>query len=150
MQRSGLERLWQTLLFEGGGLLMAVPLYQVCFGRPAEDSLALLTLLSLAVLIWSPLHNLAFDQIEHRLTGRTASDRPHALRLLHAVSHEVSPIVVTLPLILWVGQHSFPDALAANLGLTLFYMCYAYLFYLIYDRLRPLPCGKQCEAVSCV
>lgn len=138
MQRSCLERLCQTLVFEAGGLLLAVPLYEVFFGRPADEGLILLVTLSLAVLIWTPLHNIAFDRIEHRLTGRPASDRPHALRLLHAVSHEVSPIVVTLPLILWVGQHSLSDALTVNLGLTLFYVCYAYAFYLIYDRLRPL------------
>jgi uncharacterized membrane protein len=139
VQRSGLERICQALIFEAGGLLIAVPLYQAFFGRPAGDGLILLALLSLAVLIWTPLHNLAFDRIEHRLTGRSASDRPHALRVLHAVSHEVSPIVVTLPLILWVGQHSLSDALVVNLGLTLFYVGYAYVFYLTYDRLRPLP-----------
>jgi uncharacterized membrane protein len=139
MQRSGLERMLQALVFEAGGLLIAVPLYEAVFSRATSEAMTLMVTLSLAVLIWTPLHNIAFDRIEHRLTGRSASDRPHALRCLHAISHEVSPIMVTLPLILWVGQHSLSDALALNLGLTLFYVGYAYVFYLIYDRLRPLP-----------
>ena len=138
MQRSVTERLWQTLVFEAGGLLFAVPLYEAIFGRATGDALTLMVALSVAVLIWTPLHNAAFDQIEHRVTGRSASERPHGLRLLHAVSHEVTPIVVTLPLILLIGQHSLSDALAINLGLTLFYVAYAYVFYLIYDRLYPL------------
>lgn len=139
MKRSGVERLWQTLLFEAGGLVFAVPLYEAVLGRTSGDALTLMVALSVAVLLWTPLHNAAFDGIEYRLTGRAASDRPHALRLLHAVSHEVTPIVVTLPLILWIGKHSLSDALAVNLGLTLFYVAYAYLFYLIYDRLYPMP-----------
>lgn len=139
MQRSGVEKLWQTLLFEAGGLIFAVPLYEAVFGRTSGDALTLMVALSVAALIWTPLHNTAFDAIEYRLTGRAASDRPHRLRLLHAVSHEVTPIVVTLPLVVWIGQHSFSDALAINLGLTLFYVAYAYVFYLIYDRLYPLP-----------
>ncbi len=138
MQRSGAERLSQTLLFEAGGLIFAVPLYEAVFGRTSGDALTLLVALTVAVLIWTPLHNTAFDAIEYRLTGRAASDRPHRLRLLHAVSHEVTPIVITLPMILSIGQHSLSDAVAVNLGLTLFYVAYAYVFYLIYDRLHPL------------
>jgi uncharacterized membrane protein len=139
MQRSGLERVWQTLIFEAMGLLLAVPLYEAAFGRTSAEAISLMVVLAVVVLIWSPLHNAAFDHIEYRMTGRRASDRPHGLRLLHAISHEVTPIVVTLPLILWIGQHSLSDALAVNLGLTLFYVAYAYVFYLIYDRLCPLP-----------
>jgi uncharacterized membrane protein len=72
------------------------------------------------------------------LSGRVASDRPHRWRMVHAVSHEASTVVVTLPILIWLGGFSFWQALAVDLGLTLIYMVYAYGFHLVYDRLRPV------------
>ncbi len=138
MQRTARERVLQALLFEAGGLLIAAPLYECAFGRSTTESFRLMAVLAIAVLIWTPLHNWLFDRVEHGLTGRSASARPHGVRLLHALSHEVTPIAATLPLIMVLGQHSLSDALAVNFGLTVVYMAYAYAFYLIYDRFRPL------------
>jgi uncharacterized membrane protein len=138
MLRSCRERIFQTLMFEAGGLLVAIPLYEAAFGRNAQDSALLISLITVAVLIWTPLHNAIFDTIEHSLTARPASARPHPLRLLHAITHEVTPIAVTLPLIMLVGRHTLAEALAVNAGLTVLYVAYAYLFYWLYDRVRPL------------
>ncbi len=141
MQRSGIERLLQSLAFEAGGLFLAVPLYQTLYARPQDESMVLMITLSLVVLVWNPLHNRLFDATEHRMTGRAASDRPHGLRLVHAVSHEVSPILLTLPLIMLLGGHGLAEALAVNVGLTALYVGYAYVFYLLYDRLLPVTAG---------
>ena len=37
---------------------------------------------AMILLIWTPVHNWLFDRAEHGLTGRSASDRPHGVRLL--------------------------------------------------------------------
>ncbi|MGF1659951.1 MAG: PACE efflux transporter [Rubrimonas sp.] len=132
------ERVFQTFLYEIGGLALVTPVYSALFDVGAADSLALMAVLSVAVLAWSPLHNAAFDLAEWRLARRVASDRPHGLRVLHAVSHETTTIVVTVPLIMLFGGHGFWEALAIDVGLTVFYAAYAYLFFVAYDRLRPL------------
>ncbi len=80
------------------------------------------------------------------MTGRSASDRPHGVRVLHAITHETCPHRVTLPMIMVLGDHSFAEALSVNAGLTLLYVAYAYGFYLIYDRLRPLRGGGSVTA----
>jgi uncharacterized membrane protein len=134
--RSIRERVLQTALFETGGLLLAVPLYEALLGQGGGSPLPLLAAITLAVLVWSPLHNLLFDQLDQKWTGRSPSMRPHPLRMLHALSHEVTPIAVTLPLIMLIGGHSLTEALALNGGLSLLYVVYAYLFYWAYDRLR--------------
>ncbi len=100
MQRTARERVLQALLFEAGGLLIAAPLYECAFGRSTTESFRLMAVLAIAVLIWTPLHNWLFDRVEHGLTGRSASARPHGVRLLHALSHDVTPIAATLPLIM--------------------------------------------------
>lgn len=132
------ERVIQTLAFEIIGLALTVPLYQLVFGAAAGDSLLLIGAVAAAVLVWSPIHNTLFDIVDFRMTGRVASDRPHGLRVLHAVTHEASSVVLTLPIIMALGDHGFWRALAIDLGLTLFYAVYAYVFHLAFDRLRPV------------
>ena len=136
--RSLRERIIQTLAFELGGLAIAAPFYAALFGRSAQDSVLLVAAVTVAVLVWTPLHNTLFDLAEWRLARRVASDRPHRLPLLHAVSHETSAMIVSLPVIMLVGGHGFWTALAIDLGLSALYAAYAYLFHLAYDRLRPV------------
>jgi uncharacterized membrane protein len=138
MLRSARERIYQTLAFEAGGLLLATPLYALVFGQRSSDSFLLLAILSCVVMAWSPLHNTVFDWLDLRLNRRAASDRPHGLRLVHATSHEFSSIVATLPLVMLLGGHGFGQALAVNAGLTLLYAAYAYGFHILYDLLRPV------------
>lgn len=136
--RSPRERLIQTLAYEAGGLLLSVPLAALFGGGTAGEAFALMLTLSLAVGLWSPLHNTLFDWIDLSRSGRIASDRPHRWRLVHAASHEATTVVVTLPILIWLGGMGFWAALVADLGLTLLYAAYAYGFHLVYDRLRPV------------
>jgi uncharacterized membrane protein len=136
--RSARERLYQTLAYEGFGLAVAAPLYGFVFGIHAGDSLALLAAVSIAAMLWAPLYNIVFDWAEFEITGRPASDRPHALRAAHALFLELSSCAATVPIVMAMGGHGFWRALAIDIGLTLFYAVYAYGFHLIYDRLRPV------------
>lgn len=136
--RSWRERVIQTLSYELGALLIAAPLYQWVFGVSAGESLQLLVTLSLAVVLWSPLHNTAFDWLDARWFHRAASDRRGFSRWLHAFSHEASTLVMTVPLIVWMGGHSWFEAFWLDLGLTLFYTAYAWAFHWCFDRLRPI------------
>lgn len=132
------ERILQTLAFEVGGIAIAAPVYGFLFGRTAADSFGLIAILSLALLVWVPIHNTIFDLVEWRFARRLASDRPHGLRILQAASLEASSTLVTLPLVMIVGSHGIWEALAIDLGLTAFYVVYGYIFHLVFDRLRPV------------
>jgi uncharacterized membrane protein len=136
--RSPRERFIQTLAFEAGGLVLVLPLYVLVTGNGAGAGFLLLTVLAVAVMLWSPLHNTVFDWLDLRLSGRVASARPQKLRIIHAISHEVTVVVVTLPIMLWLGGLSLREALLAAVGLTAVYTAYAYAFHLVYDRLRPV------------
>ena len=136
--RSLRERVIQTLSYELGALLIAAPLYQWLFSVTTGESLQLLVTLSVAVMLWSPLHNTVFDWLDARWFDRVASDRRGVSRWVHAFSHEISTLVVTLPLIVWIGGYTWFDALLLDLGLTLFYTLYAWVFHWCFDRLRPV------------
>jgi uncharacterized membrane protein len=139
--RSPQERIIQTLAFEIGGLFLVLPLFVLVTGNGAGEGFLLLAVLSVAVMIWSPLHNTVFDRLDLWLSGRVASARPQGWRMLHAISHEVTVVVVTLPIMLGLGGLSLGDALLANIGLTAVYTAYAYAFHLVYDRWRPVVAG---------
>ena len=136
--RCARERAVQTIAYEIGGWLVATPAYAIAFGRPPGESLVLMIALTVAMLVWSPIHNTVFDHAEWRFCRRVASSRPHRVRICHALSHEATSVVVTLPVIMAIGGHGFWAALAADVGLTLIYAAYAYLFHLAYDRIRPI------------
>ncbi len=136
--RSFKERIIQTVSFEIIGILCVAPIYAHVTGASTVHGLILIAMLSVAVLIWAPIFNTAFDMIDRHFTNRLACKRPHRLRIVHATLHEVTAIMMTCPLLIWIGGHSLPGALAVNLGLTVTYTIYTYLFHLLYDRLRPV------------
>jgi uncharacterized membrane protein len=136
--RSPRERFIQTLSYEIGGWLLAVPFYVLVTNGSTLEGGLLMAAMAAAVMIWSPLHNTVFDWVDFKISGRLASDRPHRWRMLHAMSHELSTMVVTLPILILLGGFGFWPAVAVDLGLTLVYTVYAYGFHLAYDWLRPM------------
>lgn len=136
--RSARERLIQTLAFEGLGLVLVAPVYGAVTGSGGGESFGLVAAVAVAVMLWAALYNTLFDRVEHRRTGRVASDRPHALRTLHAIGLELSSVAVTTPLIWALTDLGWWGALAADLGLAAAYAAYGYAFFWAYDRLRPV------------
>jgi uncharacterized membrane protein len=139
--RGPTERIVQAMVFEATGLALMVPLYAALFGRPAGESMATLAMLTLIALVWSPLHNSAYDRVEFRLTGRTACCRPAVWRAVHALSHEGTVLALTIPAMLAVSDHTALEILAVSAGLTLFYAAWTALFHVVWDRLRPVGGG---------
>ncbi len=144
--RSRRERLIQTLCFEALGLAIVSPLFAQFVGGTSAESLLVLAVLSVAVMGWSALYNTAFDWVELRCTGRLASYRPHRLRLVHSVGLELTAALLTWPLIVALTPLGWLESLAADIGLTLAYTVYGYLFHLGFDRLRPVRAGTSGQA----
>ena len=136
--RSRRERIVQTLWFEALGLALVSPLFAQFAGGSSAESLLVLAVLSVAVTGWAALYNTVVDRVELRFTGRTASDRPHRWRLVHAIGLEFTAVLLTWPLIVAMTPLGWLEALAADIGLTVVYTVYGYLFHLGFDRLRPV------------
>ena len=132
------ERVYQAVSCELGGILVAAPIYAMFANAGAQESLLLIIALSVVATVWVLIHNAVFDVVEWRLTRRSASDRPQAMRVLHAISLEVTLTVLTVPVVMIIGGHGFLTALALDIGLTFVYLIYAYLFHMAYDLVRPV------------
>lgn len=136
--RSLRERIYQTLAYEFFGLALIAPVVAAVLGLSGGESVWLLAWVALACMVWSPVHNTAFDIAEWRLARRVASERPQGWRMVHAISHETTSVLVTTPLIMHISGLALVDALALDLGLTVAYTAYAYLFHMAYDLVRPV------------
>jgi uncharacterized membrane protein len=132
------ERILMTLALEAGGLIVVIPLFAALTNTSPSESAALIIAVSIVVMVWSPIHNLLWDHNESRHTGRVASDRPHHLRIVHALTHEVTSALLTVPVILLMTNYTFVGALLADLGLTVFYTFWVWLFNLAWDGWRPV------------
>jgi len=141
--RSVRERALQVSCYEIAGVAVAAPLYGMIFGGGPAEGVLLIIALFIPELLWSMMHNALFDRVEWQLTGRVASDRSHRWRIIHAVSHETTSVVVSLPVIMLLTDHGVIVALLIDLWLTVFYTVYAYLFHLAYDRLRPVTAERS-------
>lgn len=139
--RSPKERLIQTLAYEAVGLAIATPAYHLVFGHHPAQSLLVLVLVSAVMLLWLPAYNTLFDRLEWRMVARVASDRPHGLRVAHAIGFEASAILLSTPVLVLAGGLGLWEALAADLMLTALYAIYGYVFHLAFDRLRPVSPG---------
>ena len=138
MLRSVRERIIQTIAFELIGLLLVVPFFTAYTKTSSLAGVIILCVLSLLVMSWSALHNTLFDMLEWRFLARVASDRSEKLRAVHAVSLELTSMIVTLPVLVWLLDMSWGDALVLDIALTLVYVAYGYLFHRAFDSLRPV------------
>jgi uncharacterized membrane protein len=136
--RSPRERALQTILYEACGFLLATPFYMLATGSHAAEGAGLVVAMSAAVMLWTPLHNTLWDWAEWRLARRSASDRPQALRVVHALSTKASSVLVTVPILLVWGGLTFRQAITLEVAPTLFYAAYAWVFHMVYDRWRPV------------
>jgi uncharacterized membrane protein len=136
--RSLNERILQTALFEAGGLALVCPVFSLVTGVQGSESVAILVALSLIEMLLSTIHNFVFDHLHLTWTGRIASDRTPAWRILHAVSYEIAATVVSLPVLMLAAGLSLAAALATDMALSILCTVYTYAFFAIYDRLRPL------------
>lgn len=132
------DRVRQVLLFELGGLVLISPAFAWATQTPLAESLWLMALMALIAACWNAIYNTGFDWVEGRLTGRTADRRPFLLRALHACGFEFGLLLMTLPLLVYFTDMGWWAALAADIGLALAYVLYAFFFNWGYDRAFPI------------
>lgn len=140
--RSKRERVIQTLAYEFFALIIITPLFHLFSKESGGDSLLLLITLSIIAMVWTGVYAHCFDVIEFKYTQKPASERTKPLRVLHAVLLELGLCLLTLPVIKYMLDYSWMDALISDVLITLAYMVYAYVFFWAYDKCRPMTPGN--------
>jgi uncharacterized membrane protein len=144
--RSTRDRIRHALLFEVVGLALIIPLGTVLFGLHASAMGVIGAGSAVAATAWNYVYNSGFDRAMQRLVGHTRKSLP--LRLVHAVLFEAGLLVILLPPIAWYLGIGLVQAFVMDIAIALFYVAYAFVFNLAYDRAFPLKSWGEVAAPS--
>ena len=131
------DRIRHSILFELLGLALMTPLGALAFDMPMHDIGVIGVGSATLAMLWNYIYNYGFDHIMLRLRGTTA--KTLAIRVIHAVLFEVGLLIALMPLIALYLGISLVQALIMDMAFALFYMVYAFVFNLTYDRVFPAP-----------
>lgn len=135
--RSVTDRIRHAISFEIIGLLLVTPLGALAFHMPIED-IGVVSLVSATIAtVWNFVYNRLFDEALQRFAGTTKKSAP--MRVGHAILFETGLLVLLMPFIAWYLGVSLWQALVMDFSFALFYVVYAFVFNLAYDRVFPLP-----------
>ncbi|MFC3127002.1 PACE efflux transporter [Pseudoroseomonas globiformis] len=135
--RSPADRLRHAISFEVIGLALLIPVGSLLFGLAIEKMGVFALGASLTATLWNYVYNLGFDHAMQRLAGHTR--KTPLLRVFHAVLFEAGLLCVLLPPTAWFLGISLWQAFVMDASIAVFYVAYAFVFNLAYDRLFPLP-----------
>lgn len=134
------RRITYVALFEIVAIVITT--YGLAFisGRDLAQSSVVATITSVLAIIWNFAYNMAFEYFEakRRRTGRTLT-----IRVVHAVGFEIGLALVVVPMLAIVLDISLWTALLTNIGIMLFFMGYAFVFNLAFDKVFGLPLSAQ-------
>jgi len=143
--RSFMDRVRHAMMFEIIGLAIFIPGSAFILDKPAADMGVIGVVSATTATVWNFLFNLGFDKAMLRFTGSV--HKSMIVRVLHAILFEGGLIVLLIPFIAWYLGISLITALVMDIAIVVFYLVYAFVFNIAYDRLFPLPLGQTAEAV---
>lgn len=135
--RSFMDRVRHALMFEIIGLAIFVPGSAVLLNKPVMDMGVIGVISATTATVWNFLFNLGFDRTVLYLTG--TARKTVAVRIIHAILFEGGLVVLLIPFIAWYLGISLITALLMDIAIIVFYLVYAFVFNIAYDRLFPVP-----------
>ncbi len=142
--RSFPDRVRHTVLFEVLGLALVIPGGAMLFNLPATHMGVIGVGSATVATLWNFVYNLGFDHAMLRLIGHTRKSL--ALRVLHALLFEGGLLILLLPPMAWYLGMGLWQTFVMDLAIVVFYVVYAFLFNLAYDRVFPIPTVPQMAA----
>jgi len=134
--RSFPDRVRHALMFEIVGLAIVIPAGSYLFGLPAAHMGVIGIVGATVATLWNFLFNLGFDHALLRLKGHTRKSMPE--RVAHALLFEIGLLAMLLPMIAWYLGVSLVQAFLMDMSMVVFYVVYAFVFNMAYDRVFPV------------
>jgi uncharacterized membrane protein len=135
--RSTPDRIRHAVSFEVIGLALIIPLGAWIFHMPPDDVGVVGIGSAVIAMLWNYAYNSAFDCTLLRLQGDTQKNT--WLRMLHAILFEAGLLIILVPPIAFYLQISLWEAVVIDIYLAAFFVIYAFVFNLAYDRVFPPP-----------
>jgi len=135
------DRIRHAISFEIIGLALITPLGAFVFNQPMHAIGILGIVAATIATVWNFVYNIGFDHAMLRLRGSVQKSLP--IRVLHAFLFEFGLLAALLPIVAWYLHLSLWEAFLMDISFALFYLVYAFLFNLAYDRVFPVPAKPQ-------
>ncbi|WP_454658927.1 PACE efflux transporter [Bosea beijingensis] len=139
--RSFPDRIRHTVMFEVIGLALVIPGGAMLFNLPATHMGVIGVGSATVATLWNFVFNLGFDHAMLRFAGHTRKSL--GLRVLHALLFEGGLLVLLLPPMAWYLGMGLWQTFVMDLAIVVFYVVYAFLFNLAYDRVFPVSGNEQ-------
>lgn len=131
-ERSLAERAMHALLFEVLAIGISAPLAAWITGETILSMGILTAVIATMAVLWNMAYNWLFD----RLQTRHGFERTLWIRAIHSVGFELGLIIMAIPFVAWWLDTTLWRALVLDIGLVLFYLPYAFVFNLCYDKIK--------------
>ncbi len=126
----------QAISYELVALVFITPALAWIFKGGLAVSGALGVMLCVTAMLWNMLFNSLFEAWEARQRNR---QRTVKRRVLHAISFELGLLLMTVPMLVWMLEIEWWQALVTDFSLMLFFLLYAFVFQWCFDLLFGVP-----------
>ncbi|MBI1492826.1 PACE efflux transporter [Halocynthiibacter styelae] len=131
------DRLRHTLLFELIALTLVAIFGAWITGHSPAEMGTLGLMMSLLAMAWNLVYNWMFDQWDMKY--RNMAPRGVKIRIIHALLFEGGLLIAGIFVVAWWLSITLLQALLLDLGFAAFFLVYAYVFNLAYDKIFPVP-----------
>jgi uncharacterized membrane protein len=137
----GLQRkIVYVVSFELIAIVLASTLLRLLSDSPAGTAGITAAASSAIAMAWNYVYNALFEAWEAR---QARKGRSLLRRGVHAIGFEAGLVTMLVPLFAWVLGVSLLVALMLNAAMIVFFLVYAFLFNLVFDRVFGLPLSAQ-------
>ncbi|PVX71644.1 PACE efflux transporter [Paraburkholderia unamae] len=134
------RRIVYVTLFEGLALFITSTSFASLSGSGMDRAGAAAVFSSLIAVGWNFVYNMLFERWEARQAKR---GRSVARRIAHAVGFEAGLMVFLVPMIALTLRVSLLESFLMDIGLSMFFLVYAYVYNLIFDSVFGLPASAM-------
>ncbi|WP_318517485.1 PACE efflux transporter [Photobacterium leiognathi] len=134
--RTRFDRIRHAVCFEIIGLVLLVGVLSQ-FGYDSGHVGAIGIAFSFLATGWNYLYNHWFDRFMARRYNTL--NKTTVQRIVHSIGFEAGLLVVTIPILSWFLKVSLWEAFVLDIGMVIFYLIYAYIYNLAYDKIFPVP-----------
>lgn len=134
------RRVVYLVIYEALAIAIVTLALAFASGQAAEHTGVVAVGSSIIAVVWNFTFNTAFEAWESRQVVRGRSLKR---RVAHAVLFEIGLVVMLVPLFAWWLDVSLLHAFILDIGLTLFFLVYTFLYSLGFDTIFGLPASAR-------
>lgn len=129
-----------VISFEILAIVLASTLLRVLSDSPVATAGITAAVSSAIAMAWNYAYNMLFEAWEAR---QARKGRSLLRRAVHAIGFEIGLVTMLVPLFAWILGVSLLVAFFLNAVMIVFFLVYAFLFNLAFDRIFGLPLSAQ-------